>query len=138
MLASDDPCIVAKAALFLALSLQQHPRSWTSSTMPAPPEQVLKAYLHGADDLLHAAAQSQESIDLAEALVLKFKLYINIGKPRNAWRCLRRAANTALLLGHLRLGPEVRSEREASMWRQVWHCERLCSLTLGLPSAISN
>jgi len=138
MLASDDPCIVAKAALFLALCLQQLPRSWTSSTMPAPPEQVLKAYVHGADDLLHAAAQSQESIDLAEALVLKFKLYINMGKPRNAWLCLRRAANTALLLGHHRLGPEERSEREASMWRQVWHGERLCSLTLGLPSAISN
>ncbi|KAK0619064.1 hypothetical protein B0T14DRAFT_518492 [Immersiella caudata] len=138
MIRSEDPSVMAKAVLFIALCIQQLPRAGLSESLPSSPKVVVASYIRTADDLLHIAAGIRETIDAAEAWVLESKLYINMGKPRQAWLCLRRAANAALLLGLHRTNGHGRTERVDSLWAQIWQTERLCSLSLGLPSAISN
>jgi len=138
MIRSGDPSVTAKAALFLSLCIQQLTRAELSQILPSSPKAVVASYMRTADDLLHAAAGTRGTIEAAEAWVLESKLYINMGKPRQAWLCLRRAANAALLLGLHRTNSRGRTEREDTLWAQIWQSERFCSLSLGLPSAISN
>jgi hypothetical protein len=138
MIQSGDPSVMAKAALFLSLCIQQLPRAGLSQSLPSSPKAVVASYMRAADDLLHISAGIRETIDAAEAWVLESKLYINMGKPRQAWLCLRRAGNAALLLGLHRANGKGRTEREDLLWAQIWPSERFCSLSLGLPSAISN
>ncbi|KAH7029898.1 uncharacterized protein B0I36DRAFT_412355, partial [Microdochium trichocladiopsis] len=122
--------------------LPLHPTTTRNQTIndPALGAQVTTCVIHAPSrrSTLHFDWRSRESIDTAEALVLQSKLYINMGKPRKAWLCLRRAANTALLLGLHRADDRGRSQREESLWAQIWQDERFLSLSLGLPSAISN
>ncbi|KAI8634986.1 hypothetical protein F5Y19DRAFT_411101 [Xylariaceae sp. FL1651] len=138
MLRSGDPSVMAKAILFLSLCIQQLPRTWPSQGLPSAPQVLVTSYMRTADDLIYIVTGIRETIDAAEAWIFESTLYINMGKPRKAWLCFRRAANAALLLGLHRVANEGRSEREDALWTQIWQGERFCSLTLGLPSAISN
>jgi hypothetical protein len=130
---------MAKAALFLSLCIQQLPQNEAFS-MGLAPKALVTTYMRAAGDLLDIATGIRETIDAAEAWVLESKLYVNMGKPRKAWLSMRRAANASLLLGLHRPDKDgkSRSERETSLWAQIWQNERLCCLILGLPSAMSN
>jgi len=134
-----SPSIMAKAALFLSLCIQQLPQNEALS-MGLAPKALVTTYMRAAGDLLDIATGIRETIDAAEAWLLESKLYVNMGKPRKAWLSIRRAANASLLLGLHRPDKDgkSRSERETSLWAQIWQNERLCCLMLGLPSAMSN
>ena len=135
---SDCGTVVAKAVLCLALCVQQLPASfkYQRPSLPASPSALLEAYLMGAETLLLSLEDSVCTLDGLECFTMQARVYIDQGKPRNAWLCFRRAMNYALLQGLQDLddGADVRQRR---VWSHIWQYDRQISLTLGLPPAIS-
>ena len=134
---SSNPIVVAKAALCLALCVQQLPSHSAKhhTNLPSFQAALLESYLVGAETLLSVNDGSAGSIDSLECLILQTKLYINMGKPRNAWLCLRRATSYALLQGLHNLSDSA-DERPVRIWSFIWQHDRNLSLILGLPYAV--
>ncbi|KAI1621715.1 hypothetical protein EDD37DRAFT_567093 [Exophiala viscosa] len=136
---SDTRCIIAKALLWLALSFQQVPRGFRppGDMLPDSPSSLLKHYMHNADLLLSTITETLGNADFVECLLLQFKLYFNMGKPRKAWLSNRRAMNTALLLGFHNVDVST-PKRHKTLWSKIWVTDRQLSVILGLPAAIDN
>ncbi|KAE9375159.1 hypothetical protein N431DRAFT_436676 [Stipitochalara longipes BDJ] len=133
---SETPMLIAKSALFLALCVQQLPVSFKNraTNLPASPQALVDSYMSGADGLISINENRSPTIDSLECLNILLKLYINNGKPREAWHCVRRALNSALLLGLHNLD-DTAPYREKAVWAHIWQFERHLSALLGLPSA---
>jgi len=133
---SENPIQVAKSALFLALCVQQLPLSFKNrpTNLPASPQALLDSYMSGADGIISVGESRSPSVDSVECLNILLKLYLNMGKPREAWHCGRRAINSAILLG-LHSLDDTAPHREKSIWAYTWQIERHLSALLGLPSA---
>lgn len=136
---SNNPALVAKAALFLALCMQQLPNNLTKEqlSLSAHPGALLDSYLMVADMLLSISENSVPTIDGLECLEIIAKLYMNMGKPRESWLSYRRAINLALLL-RLHDSGETAREREHKVWSHLWQSDRQLSVVLGLPAATSD
>lgn len=136
---SGTPCITAKALLWLALCIQQLPRGFRppEDMLPDSPSSLLKHYLHSADLLLSAITESSGNSDFIECLLLQFKLFFNMGKPRKAWLSVRRAANTALLLGFQNVADST-PKLHTALWSKIWITDRQLSVILGLPAVTEN
>ncbi|KAK0752904.1 hypothetical protein B0T18DRAFT_395602 [Schizothecium vesticola] len=136
MASSNDPPVAAKALLWLSLCLQQAPKTLQFSSRTMLPEKLLDFHMQTADSLLASAAWTGETLHGIEARLLQHKLYVDMGRPRQAWLCVRRAADGALLLRLHRAQAQERGGREAAIWTQIWHLEKVLALILGLPSTI--
>ncbi|CZR60123.1 uncharacterized protein PAC_10018 [Phialocephala subalpina] len=138
-LGSNNPALVAKAVLFLALCMQQLPNNLTKEqlSLSAHPGALLDSYLMVADMLLSISENPVPTIDGLECLEIIAKLYMNMGKPRESWLSYRRAINLALLL-RLHDSDETAKEREHKVWSHLWQSDRQLSLILGLPAATSD
>jgi hypothetical protein len=134
---SSNSLTVAKAILSLALCVQQLPAHFKSQRLklPASPSALVDSYLVGAETLLPVNESSSSTIDGLECFILQSKLYINMGKPRNAWLCLRRALSYAVLQG-LHTVDDSGDERRLGVWAHIWQFDRNLSLILGLPYAV--
>ncbi|KAN0113280.1 hypothetical protein V8E51_006231 [Hyaloscypha variabilis] len=133
---SESPMLVAKSALFLAFCVQQLPVSFKNrpTNLPASPKALVNSYISGADSLISINESCSPTIHGLESLDILLKLYLNMGRPRQAWHFARRALNSAVLLGLHNLEDTARS-REKTVWAHIWQLERLLSALLGLPSA---
>ena len=134
---SNNPAVVAKALLCLALCVQQLPVHFKVDrpNLPASPSALVDSYMVGAETLLPVNESSAGNIDDLECFILQAKLYLNMGKPRNAWLCMRRALSFAMLQGLHKLDG---NERQTEIWNHIWQHDRNLSLILGLPSAVAD
>jgi len=134
MARSSSPCIAAKALLWLSLCIHQAPK-----TLQLSQEVLLASYMQTADSLLTSAAGTGETLHGIEARLIQQKLYMDRGRPRQAWLSVRRAADGALLLRLHRAQDQKGGGgggREAAIWTEIWHLETSFALILGLPSTI--
>ncbi|KAI8624201.1 hypothetical protein F5Y19DRAFT_323554 [Xylariaceae sp. FL1651] len=138
---SSNPCIAAKALLWLSLCVQQAPKTLQLSRCELSQEALLASYMQTADSLLTSAAGRGATLDGIEARLIQQKLYMNMGCPRQAWLSVRRAADEGLLLRLHRIRDQKEARegggREAAIWTEIWHLETIFALILGLPSTIS-
>jgi hypothetical protein len=136
---SETPVFVAKSSLFLALCVQQLPISFKNqeTNLPAAPNILLDAYIRGAESLISVNERGPATIDSLECMNILVKLYLNMGKPREAWHCVRRALNSALLLG-LHNADDTAPQRQKDVRGHIWQIERHLSALLGLPSATTD
>ncbi|KAG0646621.1 Dehydrocurvularin biosynthesis regulator [Hyphodiscus hymeniophilus] len=134
---STSPVIVAKAVLCLAFCVQQLPAHFKAKRLdlPASPTALVDSYIVGAETLLPVNESSAGTVDDLECFILQAVLYVNMGKPRNAWLCYRRALSYAVLQGlhTLDIGAD---KRRLGIWNKIWHYDRNLSLILGLPYAM--
>ncbi|KIW18679.1 hypothetical protein PV08_02968 [Exophiala spinifera] len=138
---SGRPVIMAKALVWLTLCMHQLPRDFAcqGTEFRRSRGHVLKRFLNAADTLLSIEGETGQGQgkDLLECLELQVKVCIDLGRPRKAWLTNRRAVNTAMLLGFQNHDTTATDEQTA-IWKQLWHADRLLSLVLGLPCAISD
>ncbi|KAF2671619.1 hypothetical protein BT63DRAFT_422163 [Microthyrium microscopicum] len=136
---STKPTVVAKAVLWLALCIQQLPKSspLRHKELRASPTALVDNFIQVSRTLLSSAADSGETIDTVECLMLQNKLYLNLGMPRKAWLASRHAVSVSLLLRLNRLD-DASDRRRPHLWCQVWQGDKLLSVVLGVPSAMPN
>ena len=137
---SRKAATVAKAVLWLALCIQQLPKSFydLGRSLPEAPSLLLESYMTGAEALLNAIkADTGSSIEALESFLLQAKVHINMGKPRKAWLSVRFAMDAAILLG-LHHSEGSASKEDKKLWTSLWQFERQLSLIQGFPSAISS
>ena len=136
---SSNPVIVAKSALCLAFCMQQLPAHFKHQRpdLPAQPSALVDSYIIGVEMLLPFNTSSTGTLDELECFTLQAKLYINMGKPRNAWLCFRRAMSYAILQGLHTLDGSA-EKRHIAIWNNIWQTDRNLSLILGLPSAVAD
>ncbi|KAL5333145.1 hypothetical protein BJX70DRAFT_78510 [Aspergillus crustosus] len=134
---SENPEVVAKDVLWLALCIQQLPSDFDSlhHRLPCPRRVLFDAYLNGAETLLQGPYDGLNNFTFLECLMLLAKLYINMGKPRKAWLAVRRAINSVLLQGP-QSAQRPDAERLQAIWLQIWSFDRQLSMFMGLPHSV--
>ncbi|KAF2496557.1 hypothetical protein BU16DRAFT_580670 [Lophium mytilinum] len=145
---SGKPALVAKAALWLACCIQHLPKgldailpsrnTFGNPTLPAFNRSrcgVVDALLGGAEVLVAIDADSGGTLEGVECGFLQCQNYVSLGRPRKAWSVIRRAINSALLIGLPRKNP---NEYPGSIWSPLWQTERQISMLLGLPYAVAS
>lgn len=137
-LSSGKPSLMAKATLWLALCVQQVPRNIIQQIkLPTAQERLVNLYLSHAKTLLDVDEDAGGTTDGLVCMQMKYKLYINMGKPRKAWYWMRQGVSAAVGLGLHRLDKSS-DPRQKALWSATWGPERHLSLFLGLPSSISS
>ncbi|OBS22526.1 hypothetical protein FPOA_08863 [Fusarium poae] len=136
MARSSNPFIAAKVCLWLSLCIQQAPKTLRLSRCGLSQESLLALYIQTTNELLTSAACMGETLDGIEARLVLQKIYIDMGRPRQAWLIVRRATDEALLLRLHRATEEQGRGREAAIWNQIWRLETTIALILGLPSSM--
>ncbi len=134
---SGTPVMVAKTCLFLALCVQQLPSTFKMTSLPTTPKVLVDSFMRGADALISINEGRSASVNSLECLAILFKLYLNKGRPREAWQCVRRAFNSALLLG-LHIPNDIAPHRQKIIWAYIWQVDRSLSALLGLPAATTD
>lgn len=138
---SASPGAVAKCLTWLALCLQQLPRDFerrNNVQLPLPPPNLVMMYLDRADALIRSTSEGTGSIECIEALIMQFKCFANLGRPKRAWKCARAALDDALFLGFHRAKDEtVAGQRGRHLWSILWRQERQMALFLGLPYSVT-
>ncbi|KAI0123181.1 hypothetical protein BJ170DRAFT_587171 [Xylariales sp. AK1849] len=134
---SNEPGRMAKAMVWLALCLQQLPKECGDKVQPLPSSAAILVftYLDESDTLLNLDSELGSSISALECLILQSKCYVNMGRPRRAWKCIRRALNAAIFLGLHHTGNAV-DTRNKTIWATIWRYDRQLSLILGFPHAL--
>ncbi|KAJ5330291.1 Fungal specific transcription factor [Penicillium atrosanguineum] len=134
---SMEPGLIARSALWLALCVQQTSRSVLSILSISYPQQdLVNSYMRIAKSLLELDGECGGTIDGIESMNMLYKLYINMGRPQNAWYWCRQAITTAVSCG-LSREVDALDMRAAYAWSTAWHAERLMALMLGLPTSVS-
>ncbi|OBS23984.1 hypothetical protein FPOA_04532 [Fusarium poae] len=131
-LRSRDVGLVSKCLAWICLLLSQLPRDFkdVETGLPLYPEDFIDRILTQVSILYLADCTPACSIDSIEALVLQYELFIAIGRPSKAWKCVRAGIENALLLGlHL---------RQNLVWDALWIRDRQISLIIGLPYGTPN
>ncbi|MCJ1447539.1 MAG: hypothetical protein MMC23_008050 [Stictis urceolatum] len=136
--------LVAKGVLWFALCVQQLPADieLQRTRLPDSISSLVKSYLKIADTQISVGSlgapdfNSLATVAGLECYMLQFKLYINSGQPRKAWQSVRKAMNTAVLMG-LHNRSKFSHQRHDTLWRSIWQADRQLSLILGLPYGIS-
>ncbi|KAG8350484.1 hypothetical protein FVEN_g11362 [Fusarium venenatum] len=131
-LQSRDVGLVSKCLVWICLLLSQLPKDFKDAEtgLPLCPEDFIDRILTQVSILYLADCTPACSIDSIEALVLQYELFIAIGRPSKAWKCIRAGIENALLLGlHL---------RQSLLWDALWIRDRQISLIIGLPYGTPN
>lgn len=135
---SPNAGTAAKGVVWFALCTQQLPRAVLGNIRLAMPQpDLVNVYLSLAKSLLEIDDESGGSLDGVSCMNMKFKAYINMGKPQRAWYWTRQAVSASVNLGLHRADPEMHF-CQALNWMLAWTPERFMALTLGLPSSVSS
>ncbi|QPC70127.1 hypothetical protein HYE68_000879 [Fusarium pseudograminearum] len=131
-LKSRDVGLASKCLIWTSLLLSQLPRDFkdVETGLPLCPEKFIDRILTQVSILYLADCTPACSIDSIEALVLQYELFVAIGRPSTAWKCIRAGIENALLLG-LHLRPSL-------LWDALWIRDRQMSLIIGLPYGTLN
>ncbi|CEJ80418.1 hypothetical protein VHEMI00600 [[Torrubiella] hemipterigena] len=128
----------SKALLWLTLCVQQLPRAVLGNVqLPMPQPDLVNVYVSLAKSLLEIDDDSGGSLDGVSCMNMKFKVYINMGKPQRAWHWTRQAVSASVNLGLHRASWET-NPCQALNWMLAWTPERFMALILGLPSSVSS
>ncbi|KAJ6113515.1 Fungal specific transcription factor [Penicillium sp. IBT 18751x] len=134
---SVEPGLIARSALWVALCVQQTPRSVLSTVNLAYTQHdLVDMYIRLAKSLLELDAERGGTIDGIESMNMLYKLYINMGRPRNAWYWCRQAITMAVSCG-LPGKADALDMRTTYAWSTAWQMERFMALMLGLPTSVS-
>lgn len=134
---STEPGLIARSALWVALCVQQTPRSVLSTVSLAyAQDDLVDMYMKIAKSLLELDAECGGTIDGIEGMNMLYKLYINMGRPQKAWYWCRQAITTAVSCS-LPGKADALNMRAAYAWSTSWHSERFLALVLGLPTSVS-
>ncbi|RGP71116.1 hypothetical protein FLONG3_7244 [Fusarium longipes] len=132
---SGDVGLISKCLIWITLLLSELPRDLKDAEtgLPLYPEELIDRILAQVSILYIADCTPACSIDSIEALVLQYELFISIGRPSRAWKCIRAGIENAMLLGlHL---PRQR-RLYGGVWDSLWVRDRQISLILGLPYTV--
>ncbi|KAH8658286.1 hypothetical protein BX600DRAFT_439455 [Xylariales sp. PMI_506] len=137
---SGNPATIAKALGWLAFCLLQFPYVLVKDqvNLPATPRILIDFYLQVSVTLLSIAINVKESIDNVECGLLQCKVYLDIGRPRKAFQCIRQAVNSALLLGLYQTKKILSDDRTKYLWTAAWQTERQLCCLLGMPSSLAD
>lgn len=145
VLSSSHPAVVAKAVLWVALSLQQLPAELdlTLLGLSCLPSVLIDECITRVSKFVCSDDSIVSCIDGLECLVLQGLIYSNDGKLRSAWLSYRRAADIAQIIGFHRAEPapaesDEFQRRATFIWRHILMVDRHFSLMLGVHGAISN
>ncbi|RFN47686.1 hypothetical protein FIE12Z_8075 [Fusarium flagelliforme] len=130
-LQSRDVGLVSKCLSWLCLCLSELPKDFRDieTGLPLCPEELINRLLTQISIFYLADCTPACSINSIEALVLQYELFIAIGRPSRAWKCVRAGIDNAMLLGiHTR-----QSNLYGGLWESLWIRDRQISLILGLP-----
>jgi hypothetical protein len=134
---SLEPGLIARSALWLALCVQQTPKSVLSIlSLSYAQYDLVNLYMRIAKSLLELEGECGGAIDGIESMNMLYKLNINMGRPKNAWYWCRQAITTAVSCGLFR-EVDALDIRAAYAWSTAWHAERFMALMLGLPISVS-
>ncbi|KAF5983617.1 hypothetical protein FCOIX_3143 [Fusarium coicis] len=136
MARSSIPSIAAKAWLWLSLCIQQAPKTLQLSRCELSHGALLALYIKTASKLLTSATGTNNTLDEIEAQLIQQRIYLDMGRPRQAWLIVLRATDEALLLRLHRATEERGQGREAAIWNEILRLETTLALILGLPSTI--
>ncbi|KAM0378309.1 hypothetical protein ACHAPK_001829 [Fusarium culmorum] len=131
-LKSRDIGLASKCLIWTSLLLSQLPKDFKDAEtgLPLCPEKFIDRILTQVSILYLADCTPTCSINSIEALVLQYELFVAIGRPSRAWKCIRAGIENALLLG-LHLRPSL-------LWDALWIRDRQMSLIIGLPYGTLN
>lgn len=136
-LGSARPGLMAKAATWLALCVQQLSKDTFAQVRPSvSQDDLIDLYLDFGKQFIYEDDENGGSQDGFETMNLLYKAYINMGRPRRAWNWIRRAVLSGTNLGIHRTSPA--DPYRNMMWMMTWGPERILSLMLGLPSSVSS
>ncbi|KAM5354707.1 hypothetical protein ACJ41O_001354 [Fusarium nematophilum] len=134
-LRSADPGIVAKCLSWFCICLQELPKDFENTTrLPLRARDLIYYYLDVVDGLFQRNSQPVCNLNFIQALLLQYELFIFMGRPCRAWKCIRTGLDNAMLLGLHRPG---QSRQRNEIWSMLWQQDRHLSLFLGLPYAVS-
>lgn len=132
-----QPDVMARALTWFALCIQQVPRSIICgiSSLDGSTSAIVLQYLAASDALLGPDVQENFTQASLTCLVLQTKIYVNMGRLRQAWLTIRRAVNQGIILGlHDRL--KHLDQEDDRIWHTIWAHDAQLSLLLGVPSAL--
>ncbi|KAI4098800.1 MAG: hypothetical protein L6R37_006288 [Teloschistes peruensis] len=139
-LQSEKLPVVTQTFACLALTLQQLPSTFDSSTLslPASLDVLQDHYITAVETLLASDDGLASTIEGLSCLLVQSRYFVNSGKPRKGWLTIRRALNFAQMLGFHRLSydqDDAATATKKSIWLSIFQIERFLSLLLGYPSA---
>lgn len=123
MLSRRHPIIVARALLYLVLSIQQLPSSFDRTRLDFSCATIMEKYHAAVSSRVLADDELIGSIEGIECLILQCLYHMNAARPRSSWLSIRRAINICQLLGiHRRSGRRARENEamSASYLEEVW------------------
>ncbi|KAF4338483.1 hypothetical protein FBEOM_7628 [Fusarium beomiforme] len=126
---------VSKCIVWLCLSFKELPPDFRNGEAQASllrPNELIDRCIAKVEALYQANSTPACNIDFVQALILQHELFVSIGRPKKAWKCIRAGIENGLLLG-LHHG---RSSLERGVWEELWMRDRQLSLFLGLPHAV--
>ncbi|KZF23699.1 hypothetical protein L228DRAFT_246538 [Xylona heveae TC161] len=144
-LGHDDPCIVAKGVLCVAVSVQlsKPGKEEESLNLPLPAEKLMLHYLNVVERAIVADDDYMTTLAGIQVTALLAKCYVDIAQPRKTWLLAHRGISYAQMLGYHKEhhnSTRKESHRESRMRRSVWYTlyeiDRYMSVFLGLPYAI--
>ncbi|KAF2456743.1 hypothetical protein BDY21DRAFT_345984 [Lineolata rhizophorae] len=97
---------------------------------------ILDKYLALVDHHITSVDEFAVTLEGMECILLQSKVYADIGQPRRAWLCFRRAATYCQLIGLHR--NHTQSQTHESLWWAIYSGDRFLSLMLGLPYSIND
>lgn len=130
-LQSRDVGLVSKCLSWLCLCLSELPKDFrdVETGLPLCPEELINRLLTQISIFYLADCTPACSINSIGALVLQYELFIAIGRPSKAWKCVRAGIENAMLLGIHTRQPNLYGD----LWDSLWIRDRELSVILGLP-----
>ncbi|KAI9891649.1 MAG: hypothetical protein M1814_002584 [Vezdaea aestivalis] len=140
-LEQEDVTIVANALLAVGLAVQQRPPGSESVrlNLPLPPKKLLLHYLHVLETLNIPDDECAATADGIELIMVRAKIYDNLGMVRKGWLMFRRAIALIQMMGYHSTRPVYPGEpsgaidRRNNIWYKLSFIDRWLSMILGLP-----
>ncbi|KAL4721952.1 hypothetical protein ACLX1H_011144 [Fusarium chlamydosporum] len=132
---SRDVGLISRCLIWICLLVSELPKVFedVETGLPLCQEALIDRFLAQVSIFYIADCTPACSIDSIEALVLQYELFISIGRPSKAWKCIRTGIENAMLLGlHL----PNRQSLYGGVWEALWIRDRQISLILGLPYTV--
>lgn len=143
-LCNGHPIQLARLIVCIAFSVQQmSPSESHLLDLPMPTDELLEHYVSTVRELVTSNDSLVGSVDGIDCLQMMAKFHLNIGQPRKGWLVVRQLVTHAQLLGLHRdaevpgqtAEPPV-TQRRKRLWRDVYQCDHMVSVLLGLPCCI--
>ncbi|KAH8805098.1 hypothetical protein F5884DRAFT_798405 [Xylogone sp. PMI_703] len=140
----SHPSVVARALMCIVICLQQLPGDFdgTRIGLTAGPKSAAESIVSAVSSLVTSDDEVIATSEGLESLVLQHLFYINSGKPRRAWLCIRRSLAIGQLMGLHNLNDSpMKTYLDAGnsiqlIWRLIIHSDRLFAVFFGFPYGI--